>query len=397
MHQAFYTHGKGNQTSGVVVAKVDASFNMFRALADFYILSDLHERAPALVEAEYVRRVQEIANEMARYTIMATGGEARHWASRNATDSLCVVPLPEGEEVEPEQTYCAYCQITNPTCNMHQTSRRKVVHYHGVNVNDCPNKKSEQVVGASITHTSMSKALKIDGQFVQLQSSRALWEPFNIVASSRGDRSDQWGKYVTAYRKHGLPVLDACVIMFNTGEWSPAYGGPKWGRAASLVRDYVAGKINPPVFIDCIFGVQHNGGSLFNKVYLLKVLSYTLRELLDTRRSMTSTLVLLPWASVATRWQWIAVAMELKDPELQLGVKLWQQAAVNGVVTAETFSKQLALYHNKAYYSGKWEATAKAFRLKVADRPAWRKRPRKKAVSKVVAVEKMAVLAGVTA
>lgn len=54
------------------------------------------------------------------------------------------------------------------------------------------------------------------------------------------------------------------------------YGGPSWARPARLVSDYYAGRITPRTFVDRCWSIQHNGGSLFDKVWATVPLQRTL-------------------------------------------------------------------------------------------------------------------------
>jgi hypothetical protein len=62
-------------------------------------------------------------------------------------------------------------------------------------------------------------------------------------------------------------------------------GGHMWATAARLARDYYAGVLNTQTFIDRCWSLQHNNGSLFNKIYrtdhLNSVLEWQAQEQYD--------------------------------------------------------------------------------------------------------------------
>ena len=374
------------KNKGVIAGKIDPCFDLRVALADFYVLSDLHDRLPALAENLYVSRTKEIATQFARYTIMATGGEARHWDARKGYDLVCVRHLQEGDIESGDTLYCQLCYLSKCKDKMHKGYWKRVIHYHGFGNEaaippECYGKPNMTSVRLALTK------LVIDGKDVPVLSNHAIWSPFRLIPrkSTKVDgRSAYWARYMTAFRKYGLPVLDACVTMFTTGEWESAFGGKKWGVAAQLVRDYVAGKITPPVFIDALFGVQHNGGSLFNKVWLADNISQppTLGSMLTAKRATGSIGVMLPFASKAVTALWRQCAIESGDPELLVGIAMLDKA--RGMRDTIGEGGLLAYHINAMHELGKvqpaihnaWGTAAMRFRLYVADLPEIR-RPKK--------------------
>jgi hypothetical protein len=51
------------------------------------------------------------------------------------------------------------------------------------------------------------------------------------------------------------------------GDWRSGVGGPAWGQAAHLLRLYETEQISAIVFVDSAFGLEHNNGCIFNKLW----------------------------------------------------------------------------------------------------------------------------------
>lgn len=65
-----------------------------------------------------------------------------------------------------------------------------------------------------------------------------------------------------------------CQEVFDCGRWSSgAYGGKAWGHIARAGFNFLAGIWSPTVFVDHVFDLRHNGGTLFDKHSM--VTSYT--------------------------------------------------------------------------------------------------------------------------
>tara|TARA_R110000824_G_scaffold238121_4_gene426873 strand:+ start:893 stop:1654 length:762 start_codon:yes stop_codon:yes gene_type:complete len=73
-----------------------------------------------------------------------------------------------------------------------------------------------------------------------------------------------------------------------------AFGGPRWANIAKTLRLYVTGEYSPIMFVDTCWGLQHNGGSYFNKAWTIG----NLKSVLDANQSEKYE-NLLPLASPA--------------------------------------------------------------------------------------------------
>jgi hypothetical protein len=83
--------------------------------------------------------------------------------------------------------------------------------------------------------------------------------------SLRGDREEAWAEWHAIREAGGTEVLADAVAMFEDFD-SCSYGGVKWAQIAKVLLARKTGQISPAVFIDRAFNLQHNGGSMFDKI-----------------------------------------------------------------------------------------------------------------------------------
>ena len=89
---------------------------------------------------------------------------------------------------------------------------------------------------------------------------------FNV--SSRG-RYEAWGLWWAFRNIHSLEALTWAGKAFrNSSMWRKSYGGKKWALATETLHSYLSREYNEVVFLDTIFGVEHNCGPIFNKLWL---------------------------------------------------------------------------------------------------------------------------------
>ena len=80
----------------------------------------------------------------------------------------------------------------------------------------------------------------------------------------RHGRKDAWLEWHAIRESVGVVALaDAADLFldFNNG----GYGGAPWANIANVLHARLTGKISPQLFVDRVFNLQHNGGSLFDK------------------------------------------------------------------------------------------------------------------------------------
>ena len=93
---------------------------------------------------------------------------------------------------------------------------------------------------------------------------------------------DDAGSEAIDLHKQGYHLLNydtSQLAMFNGRKpGSPGFGigGPNWALPAALTADYLQGNIQPSTYVDRLWSVQHNGGSLFNKVFYTEELGHVL-------------------------------------------------------------------------------------------------------------------------
>ena len=63
-------------------------------------------------------------------------------------------------------------------------------------------------------------------------------------------------------------VFKSLSVLFNTNHFKRNYGGKAWGDIAKHGLAFVTGKINPEVFVDQAFSLEHNSGQIFNKAVI---------------------------------------------------------------------------------------------------------------------------------
>jgi hypothetical protein len=95
---------------------------------------------------------------------------------------------------------------------------------------------------------------------------------------SRPGRSRGWETWWSLSREDPAPWMLECAESFSVREvWGKGpkwnYGGDTWASAANLCADYWAGNITPSTFVDRCWSLQHNGGSIFNKIYSQPVMT----------------------------------------------------------------------------------------------------------------------------
>lgn len=135
-------------------------------------------------------------------------------------------------------------------------------------------------------------------------------------ASLRGDRSDAWRQWRSIRTAGGPTILadaEALFLDFN----STAYGGEAWATIAKVLLARETNQIRPAMFIDRVFNLQHNGGSLFDKA------SWAYSNRLGWGMSELQTVVLPAHGARTTPWNLLlAVA---SDEVRDLFHETWRQ------------------------------------------------------------------------
>ena len=127
----------------------------------------------------------------------------------------------------------------------------------------------------------------------------------HFMGLPKGNRSLARGEWRRLRIQHGADLVAQGRECFMGKSWGGAYGGPRWAKIADLLFQHLDGKYTPSFFIDLALALQHNTGSVFNKVSdywhqqsLKTVLDANLSEDWETLLQYAS-----PWAvKLFTEW-----------------------------------------------------------------------------------------------
>jgi hypothetical protein len=82
-----------------------------------------------------------------------------------------------------------------------------------------------------------------------------------------GERGMAWMAWTVVRRVLGLRALELAGHVFGTSGWAENFGGDAWATVARLLRDHLRGRVVARIFVDQCFSLEHNTGSVFNKLY----------------------------------------------------------------------------------------------------------------------------------
>jgi hypothetical protein len=88
-----------------------------------------------------------------------------------------------------------------------------------------------------------------------------------------GERGMAWMAWTVVRRVLGLRALELAAQVFRTSGWAENFGGDAWATVARLLRDHLRGRVVARVFVDQCFSLEHNTGSVFNKLYETEALA----------------------------------------------------------------------------------------------------------------------------
>jgi hypothetical protein len=78
-------------------------------------------------------------------------------------------------------------------------------------------------------------------------------------------RFEAWNRWKTITEHVGPQVFNDAKSLFSEAKWGNSYGGKKWAEIADVMYLYESGKLPAHLFLDRVFNLQHNGGSLLTK------------------------------------------------------------------------------------------------------------------------------------
>ena len=118
------------------------------------------------------------------------------------------------------------------------------------------------------------------------------------ISSNRHQAWNAWKYFRRQYGNIALTWAEDTFVLFKGN----GFGGPRWANIAKTLRHFVTGEYSPIMFIDTCWGLQHNGGSYFNKAWtttgIATVLNYNQNEQLHELIPMASPSVAEFWSRV---------------------------------------------------------------------------------------------------
>lgn len=293
---------------------VNNRFPLAMALADFYTLSDL-----ALYDAEandiFQSASTKLARELRNYTVIACGGELRH-AKGNRQSAVMVYADPAASDSSP--VFCAYpsCKAKRKApCKDHPKYATEIVGIRGAlgglpyTAAVHPNRDGTMPYPNEIGRTGYGAKPESVGEKIAQPTGK--WENRLMKTLYFRGRHEAWKDWREWAEEDPVEAMTMCRDMFMTGIWAPSIGGYWWGLAADVVLRYIKGEMSDIVFIDTVFGMQHNGGTLLSKIYDC----IHLDTLLDLKRVSNDSAQLWPWTSSRVRDLYCRVAEQSGEPE----------------------------------------------------------------------------------
>jgi hypothetical protein len=125
-------------------------------------------------------------------------------------------------------------------------------------------------------------------------------EPF-FKEVSESQRGKAWLVWTVIRRKYGIEALALAEEAFYMRGWRRNFGGVAWAQVACALRNYLEGKRKPRIFVDQCFNLEHNTGSVFNKLYNVSGLPAVLEA---HGQDDYPTLLNACSPDVSRRWRW---------------------------------------------------------------------------------------------
>lgn len=87
-----------------------------------------------------------------------------------------------------------------------------------------------------------------------------------IAGGLRRTRHQSWNAWKRIRQEQGPQALLDAAVLFRRIKAGKSVGGEKWAVIAETLYARVTGQISPELFLDRVFNLQHNGGTVLNKV-----------------------------------------------------------------------------------------------------------------------------------
>jgi hypothetical protein len=128
-----------------------------------------------------------------------------------------------------------------------------------------------------------------------------------------------WMAWNVVRRVLGVRALELATEVFRTPGWAENFGGDAWSLVARLLRDHLRGRVIARVFVDQCFSLEHNTGSVFNKLYDTSRLA---RALVAQSRDDYGTLLVYASHGVRKSWRFREWRRRQEHDPIWLGVQI---------------------------------------------------------------------------
>ena len=81
------------------------------------------------------------------------------------------------------------------------------------------------------------------------------------------NRGKAWAEWKNLRDEYGTDILREAEYALREGGWGRSVGGKAWAQVASTLIQYEDKEISVITFVDTAFGLEHNNGCIFNKLW----------------------------------------------------------------------------------------------------------------------------------
>ena len=251
--------GHCSETVSTELWGIDRSLNLAQLASDFYLIQDAKVDFPDDTNIKYFEQTLTdlLGEQFSLYLDMAIGGELRH-----AVDKSSLFHESSSDKCD--------------DCEYERYDRRRDEYHKPCDNGSCPS-----------GHYEGGKVLIDSPCWMGKPQAKALVEQLKDRGTSHSSgRSAMWYDWLKLRKKGGVELLKRTSEIFRQCKWDSAYGGESWAVATDTLISYLEGNITPVTFIDTAFGIHHNGGIVFDKVWdtkeLVNVLNANQRGYLTT-------------------------------------------------------------------------------------------------------------------
>lgn len=250
-------------------AGLDPDLSLPRACADFYWL----ERAAATGTPEADKMLHDVetylAKQFAAYLDMACGGELRllpvqHDGEEEGYDCEGEFCGTGGEECFNCGGFfhfdCNLCHNLKCEVNKPKSFAATVDLFHCIEWNGTPD--GNECNCHDQADDEASWRYDVRPELLEFFDALPYGEPMS--------RSTGWEAWLQFREQYGNEAIKWMAQALDNGHWNSSCGGPKWAAAARLLYDYLEGNISPRVMVNMAWSMEHNGGCIFNKVFMVE-------------------------------------------------------------------------------------------------------------------------------